>query len=77
MIKNFKDIVILLITSGVLILLGIIIIGDYWEMIDKFLYKFFSAIDDMFSWLETYSVKFTSWLWNSRVKLLNKKRKRK
>ena len=44
-------------------------------MIDKFLYKFFSAIDDMFSWLETYSVKFTSWLWNSRVKLLNKKRK--
>jgi hypothetical protein len=29
MIKNFKDIVILLITTGVLILLGIIIIGDY------------------------------------------------
>jgi len=30
MIKNFKDIVILLITSGVLILLGIIILGDYY-----------------------------------------------
>jgi hypothetical protein len=30
MIKNFKDIVILLITAGVLILLGVIIIGDYW-----------------------------------------------
>jgi hypothetical protein len=30
MIKNFKDIVILLITSGVLVLLGVIIIGDYW-----------------------------------------------
>ena len=30
MIKNFKDIVILLITSGVLILLGVIIVGDYW-----------------------------------------------
>ena len=29
-IKNFKDIVILLITSGVLILLGVIIVGDYW-----------------------------------------------
>jgi hypothetical protein len=29
MIKNFKDIVILLITSGVLILLATIIIGDY------------------------------------------------
>jgi hypothetical protein len=29
MIKNFKDIVILLITTGVLILLSTIIIGDY------------------------------------------------
>jgi len=29
MIKNFKDIVILLLTSGVLILLGVIIVGDY------------------------------------------------
>ena len=29
MIKNFKDIVILLITTGTLILLGTIIIGDY------------------------------------------------
>jgi hypothetical protein len=29
MIKNFKDIVVLLITTGVLILLGTIIIGDY------------------------------------------------
>jgi len=27
--RNFKDIIILLITSGVLILLGTIIIGDY------------------------------------------------
>ena len=46
-------------------------------MIDKFIYKFFSLLDEMFSWLETYSVKFTSWLWNSRVKLLHKKRKTK
>ena len=46
-------------------------------MIDKFFYNFFSAIDDIFSWLETYSVKFTSWLWQLRVKLLHKKRKRK
>jgi hypothetical protein len=29
MIKNFKDIVIFLITTGVLILLATIIIGDY------------------------------------------------
>jgi hypothetical protein len=35
MIKNFKDIVILLITSGVLILLGIIIIGDYWVAVQE------------------------------------------
>jgi hypothetical protein len=41
MIKNFKDIVILLITSGVLILLGIIIIGDYWVAV-----KENRAIDD-------------------------------
>ena len=35
MIKNFKDIVILLITSGVLILLGVIIIGDYWVALEE------------------------------------------
>jgi hypothetical protein len=29
MIKNFKDIVVLLITTGVLVLLATIIIGDY------------------------------------------------
>ena len=29
MIKNIKDIVVLALTSGVLILLGVIIIGDY------------------------------------------------
>jgi hypothetical protein len=45
-------------------------------MIDRFFYNFFSAVDNMFSWLETYSVKFTSWLWQSRVKLLHKKRKK-
>jgi len=35
MLKNFKDIVILLITTGVLILLGIIIIGDYWVAVKE------------------------------------------
>ena len=35
MIKNFKDIVILLITSGVLILLGIIIVGDYYVALQE------------------------------------------
>ena len=46
-------------------------------MIDKFIYNFFCSIDKFFSWLETYSIKFTTWLWQLRVKLLNKKRKRK
>jgi hypothetical protein len=46
-------------------------------MIDKFLYNFFGLIDNFFSWIETYSVKLTSWLWQSRVKLLKKKRKSK
>jgi hypothetical protein len=41
MIKNFKDIVILLITAGVLILLGVIIVGDYWVAV-----KENRAIDD-------------------------------
>jgi hypothetical protein len=35
MIKNIKDIVILLITSGVLILLGIIILGDYYVSLQE------------------------------------------
>lgn len=45
-------------------------------MIDRFFYKCFAKLDDMLSWVETYSVKFTSWLWQSRVKLLKKKRKK-
>jgi hypothetical protein len=35
MIKNFKDIVVLLITAGVLILLAIIIVGDYYVAIEE------------------------------------------
>jgi hypothetical protein len=35
MIKNFKDIVILLITTGVLLLLGIIILGDYYVALQE------------------------------------------
>jgi len=46
-------------------------------MIDRFIYKFLGRIDNFFSWLETYSIKLTTWLWQSRVKLLHKKRKRK
>jgi hypothetical protein len=35
MIRNFRDIIILLITSGVLILLGVIIVGDYWVALEE------------------------------------------
>ena len=35
MIKTFKDIVIFLITTGVLILLAIIIVGDYWVAFEE------------------------------------------
>ena len=35
MIKNFKDIVVLMITSGVLLLLGIIIVGDYYVALQE------------------------------------------
>ena len=35
MIKNFKDTVVLLITAGVLILLAVIIVGDYWVALEE------------------------------------------
>ena len=35
MIKNLKDIVILLLVSGVLTLLGVIIIGDYYVALQE------------------------------------------
>ena len=46
-------------------------------MIDKFLYNFFGKVDSIFSFIETYAIKFTTWLWQSRVSLLRKKRKKK
>ena len=30
-------------------------------MIDNFFYKVCGLIDNLFSWLETYSIKFTTW----------------
>jgi hypothetical protein len=35
MIKNFKDTVVLLITAGVLVLLAVIIVGDYWVALEE------------------------------------------
>ena len=45
-------------------------------MLDRFLYSFFGGLDNMISKIETYSVKLTEWCWNSRVNLLNKRRKK-
>ena len=45
--------------------------------LDKYLYKFFSLLDDAISFVETYALKFTNWIWHTRVKLLKKKRKNK
>ena len=46
-------------------------------MLDRFMYKFFEAIDNFFSKLETVAINITTWLWQQRVKLLRKKRGRK
>jgi hypothetical protein len=45
-------------------------------MIDRFFYNFFSAVDNMFSWLETYSIKFTSWLCNQELNSYIKREKK-
>jgi|TARA_R100001463_G_scaffold64853_1_gene117996 hypothetical protein len=44
-------------------------------MIDNFFYKLCGLVDDFFSAIETYAIKFTSWLWETRVKILRKKQK--
>jgi drug/metabolite transporter (DMT)-like permease len=35
MIKNYRDIIVLLITVGILLLLAIIIVGDYWVAFEE------------------------------------------
>jgi hypothetical protein len=44
-------------------------------MLDRFVYKCFGFLDDAISFVETYAVKLTSWLWEKRVKILKRKRK--
>jgi hypothetical protein len=43
---------------------------------DKIIYNLFGAIDNTISKIETYSIKLTEWCWQSRVKILKKKRKK-
>ena len=47
------------------------------EMLDKWLYSFFSKLDDIISWVETYVIKCVEWCWHTRVKILKKKRRKK
>ena len=44
-------------------------------MLDRFIYNCFAKLDDAVSFVETYIIKMTEWCWNTRVKLLNKRRK--
>ena len=45
-------------------------------MIDRWIYKFCGFLDDLVSFVETRVIKITEWCWHTRVKLLNKKRKK-
>lgn len=43
-------------------------------MIDKFFYNFFCALDNMISFVETKSIAISTWCWQKRIRLLNRKR---
>ena len=45
------------------------------EMLDRLFYQFFAGVDKAVAWVETYVIKATEWCWNTRVKLLKKRRK--
>ena len=45
-------------------------------MIDRWIYKFCGFLDDSIAFVETYAIKMTEWCWQSRVKILKRKRKR-
>ena len=45
-------------------------------MIDRWIYKFCGFLDDSIAFVETYAIKITEWCWQSRVKILKRKRKK-
>ena len=47
------------------------------QMIDRWIYKFCGFLDNSIAFVETGVIKMVEWCWHSRVKLLNKRRKRK
>ena len=44
-------------------------------MLDRLFYQLFAGVDKAVAWVETYVIKLTEWCWNTRVKLLKKRRK--
>jgi hypothetical protein len=46
------------------------------EMLDKFIYDFFGKLDKAIAFIETYAIKFTEWCWQTRVRILKKRRKK-
>ena len=44
-------------------------------MIDRWIYKFCGFLDNSIAFVETYAIKMTEWCWQSRVKILKRKRK--
>ena len=46
------------------------------QMIDRWIYKFCGFLDDSIAFVETYAIKMTEWCWQSRVKILKRKRKK-
>ena len=45
-------------------------------MLDRFIYKFFEGLDNAVSFVETRIIKMSEWCWNTRVKILRKKRRK-
>jgi len=46
------------------------------EVLDRLIYKFCGFLDNAIACVETYIIKMAEWCWNSRVKLLKKRRKK-
>ena len=46
------------------------------EVLDRLIYKFCGFLDNAIAYVETYIIKMVEWCWNSRVKLLKKRRKK-
>ena len=46
------------------------------EMLDKLIYNFFGRLDKSIAFIETYAIKITEYCWQTRVRILKKRRKK-